>query len=335
MTADPKLVRPFRVGMSCGFCHVGPHPLNPPKDPESPQWANLSSIIGDQYWKPQPIFANRLAPSSFLYHFLLSQQPGTIDTSLISTDQINNSNTINAVFEVSARLDRARRNPREAQSNANLRQPNIEDHLPALLDPAQITERDRLRHSARVLLDGADSIGAFGALTRVYLNIGTFYEQWNQCHNPIIGFRPQRPFSVEVCQRNSVYWQVNEKYRAHYLAAFFTMIHKPAQTPAAMGNYNPPPTVQYHDATQAMHLNSAKEGDGQKVSQAAKKMPRARLAGKAQGRAACVAGSLRHLSLQQTAREFRAVVRAQGSESGLGGNRGAGECPLRAADGRE
>ena len=36
------LVRPFRVGMSCGFCHVGPNPTNPPADPEKPEWANLN-----------------------------------------------------------------------------------------------------------------------------------------------------------------------------------------------------------------------------------------------------------------------------------------------------
>ena len=36
---DKKLVRPYRVGMSCGFCHVGPNPLNPPADPERPQRA--------------------------------------------------------------------------------------------------------------------------------------------------------------------------------------------------------------------------------------------------------------------------------------------------------
>src|SRR5207253_1645408 len=29
---DKKLVKPYRVGMSCGFCHVGPNPSNPPAD---------------------------------------------------------------------------------------------------------------------------------------------------------------------------------------------------------------------------------------------------------------------------------------------------------------
>ena len=57
ISQDPKLVRPFRVGVSCGFCHVGPHPLNPPRDPEAPDWANLSTTIGNQYWNPRPAFA--------------------------------------------------------------------------------------------------------------------------------------------------------------------------------------------------------------------------------------------------------------------------------------
>ncbi len=45
--ADPSyynsknLIRPYRVGMACGFCHVGPSPVNPPSDPNNPIWANL------------------------------------------------------------------------------------------------------------------------------------------------------------------------------------------------------------------------------------------------------------------------------------------------------
>ena len=43
---DKNLVRPYRVGMSCGFCHIGPNPVNPPADPENPKWANLNSNRG-------------------------------------------------------------------------------------------------------------------------------------------------------------------------------------------------------------------------------------------------------------------------------------------------
>ncbi len=209
---NPELVRPFRISMSCAYCHVGPHPLFPPADPEKPEWSNLSSTIGNQYWVPQKLFANLTTPDNFLYHFLASQRPGTIDTSLVSTDHINNANTINAVFDVPARLNRAQTNSVEAQGPANLLSPSIED--------GQIGAAPR--HTPRVLLDGADSVGIFGALSRVYLNIGTFPEEWGRLHNPVIGFKPQRPFSVATLEQNSVYWQSAEKYRIPYLAAFFT-----------------------------------------------------------------------------------------------------------------
>jgi len=94
---------------------VGPHPLSPPKDPEQPEWGDLSSTIGNQYWVPQQGIANLTKPDNFLYHFLASQQPGTIDTSLVSTDHINNANSINAIFQVPARLERASLNPPERQ----------------------------------------------------------------------------------------------------------------------------------------------------------------------------------------------------------------------------
>ncbi|PYR44231.1 MAG: hypothetical protein DMF95_23970 [Acidobacteria bacterium] len=180
---DPNLVRPFRVSMSCGYCHIGPHPLNPPADPNNPTWANLSSIIGNQYWTAPKLFANLTKPDNFLYQFLASQQPGTVDTSLISTDHINNANTITAVFDVPARLERAKLNPPERQSAANLTFRGLED------GDRKVTPR----HTPRVLVDGADSIGVFGALARVYLNIGTFPEEWA---------RPPRTTASRISRRS-------------------------------------------------------------------------------------------------------------------------------------
>lgn len=213
--ADPKLVRPFRVSMSCGFCHVAPHPLLPPKDPENPEWENLSSIIGGQYWKPQPSLANALPRENFLYHFLNSQPPGTIDTSLVSTDHINNTNVINAVFDLPARLERAERKPAERQAGANL-----------LLHGKKATDAPIDIKFPMVLFPGEDSCGVFAALARVPLNIGVFSEQWARSDNPLIGFTKQRPFPVEVCRTNSVFWQVNEKQRVGYMADFFLLGHK-------------------------------------------------------------------------------------------------------------
>ncbi|MDN0075065.1 hypothetical protein QU481_09170 [Crenobacter sp. SG2303] len=215
--ADPKLVRPFRVSMACSFCHVGPHPLAPPQDLNHPAWGNMSSTIGNQYWTPSQIFSNIKREDSFLWQFVASQQPGTIDTSLVATDHINNPNTINAIFEINARLARADLNPPEHQSDVNMLLRGIEDAPLFNLNP---------RHTPRVLLDGADSIGVEGALLRVYLNIGAYSEQWRRVQNTIIGFTPQRPFDLPTIRAKSIYWDTTEHYRVSELESFFTYVSK-------------------------------------------------------------------------------------------------------------
>ncbi|MBA2410680.1 MAG: hypothetical protein H0V62_13270, partial [Gammaproteobacteria bacterium] len=87
---DPDLVRPYRVGMSCGFCHVGPHPTSPPADPEKPQWKNLSTNIGSQYFWTNRIFTFDQKEDSFIYQLLSTSVPGALDTSFFATDNINN-----------------------------------------------------------------------------------------------------------------------------------------------------------------------------------------------------------------------------------------------------
>ena len=86
--------------MSCAFCHVGPNPVKPPADPENPQWENLSSNVGAQYFWVDRIFnwqGDRNA-KSFFFQLFHTSRPGTLDTSLVSTDNINNPRTMNAVY---------------------------------------------------------------------------------------------------------------------------------------------------------------------------------------------------------------------------------------------
>ncbi len=232
--ADPLLVRPFRVSMACSFCHVGPHPLVSPQSTEHPEWGEMSSMIGNQYWLPSNAFTNLKTPDSFLWQFVASQQPGTIDTSLVATDHINNPNTINAIFEVNARLERAAINPPEEQGKSNLMLRGIEDAPVFTLDP---------RHTPRVLLDGADSIGIEGALLRVYLNIGAYSEQWRMVQNTIVGFKPQRPFDIATIKAKSVYWNTTEAFRVQELEALFTYVTQSGAT-----------------ITQPMKLASTEEG---------------------------------------------------------------------------
>jgi hypothetical protein len=206
----PDTIRPFRVGMSCGFCHIAPHPLNPPADPEAPEWENLSNNVGNQYMRFRWVFGNTLEPHNLLYHVINAQMPGTIDTSLVASDNINNANTINAFYGLNARVTRAAHNPKEMIGADTLA------YLQAIGQaPAQNPD-----FVPRVLLDGADSVGVHLALARVYLNIGTYHEQWVRLHNPLLGFRKQAPFKVKDCNENSVYWHAT-RLRVEPLFRFF------------------------------------------------------------------------------------------------------------------
>lgn len=79
------LVRPYRVGMSCAFCHVGPNPEKPPADAEHPRWENLSSLVGAQYFWVDRIFNWQSDASTFLFQVLNTSRPGSLDTSLVAT----------------------------------------------------------------------------------------------------------------------------------------------------------------------------------------------------------------------------------------------------------
>ncbi len=99
------LVRPYRVGMSCGFCHVGPNPTHPPADPEHPQWQDLKSAVGAQYFWFDRIFVWSGDESNAILQLLHPDKPGALDTSLASSDNIVNPRTMNAVYNLAARLE--------------------------------------------------------------------------------------------------------------------------------------------------------------------------------------------------------------------------------------
>lgn len=103
------LIRPYRVGMACGFCHVGPNPVKPPERPEQPEWSNLSSNVGAQYFWIDRIFDWQADASSYVFQMFHTSRPGALDTSLVSTDNINNPRTMNAIYGLWPRLAQAKR----------------------------------------------------------------------------------------------------------------------------------------------------------------------------------------------------------------------------------
>jgi len=207
--ASKDLVKPYRVGMSCGFCHVGPSPTHPPDDPENPRWANLSSVVGTQYFWVDRIFDWKADPTSFPQQLFRTSRPGTLDTSLISTDYINNPRTMNAFYGLPARTTLARRWGKETLAGGELHNKQLNDYV----HEGPLTEffvpPDTV-YTPRVLKDGADSVGALGALNRVYINIGLYSEEWLRHFNALVGGKPISKIEIAVAEKNSVYWQATE-----------------------------------------------------------------------------------------------------------------------------
>jgi hypothetical protein len=198
---DNKLIRPYRVGVSCGACHISPNPSNPPKDPVNPRWENLASAIGNQYINEGKVFACNVEKGGFFYEMLAAQPRGTSDTSRIATDHINNPNAINAIFLLA---ERERIAVPEEMTGGTLALPGEKAEMPV----------------PHILKDGADSIGVAGATIRVYVNIGMFSEYWLTLHNRLIGLRPQEPFEIQYAREHSIFWRATEE-RLGNVAAFF------------------------------------------------------------------------------------------------------------------
>jgi hypothetical protein len=203
------LIKPYRVGMTCGFCHVGPNPVKPPADPNNPKWENLSSNVGAQYFWIDRIFDWEADQTNFVWQLFHTSRPGTLDTSLISSDNINNPRSMNAVYLLGPRLFLARRWGKEKLSGGELNNRQINDFVPS--GPlTQFFGKPDTVWTPRVLKDGSDSVGALGALNRVYLNIGTFSEEWLLHFNPLVGGKRITPIEITVSRNNSAYFKATE-----------------------------------------------------------------------------------------------------------------------------
>jgi hypothetical protein len=237
-----ELVRPYRVGVSCGFCHVGPNPEKPPANPEAPQWENLSSIVGAQYFWVDRIFAWNADQSTFFFQFLHTARPGSLDTSLVSSDNINNPRTMNAVYNLSVRLEAAKRWGRETLGPDNLANKQFNDFI-SQGPLTQFFQPPNTVWTPHVLKDGADSVGALGALNRVYLNIGLFSEEWLRHFNPILGGKPVTPIEITTARANSAYWDATE-LQTPGMALFLLKAsypHKLKNAPGSAAYLNDPP----------------------------------------------------------------------------------------------
>ena len=134
--------------------------------------------------------------SNFFFQLVHTYRPGAMDTSLVSTDSINNPRTMNAIYSLGARLDHAMRWGKERLAGGELNNKQFQDYTqePAL---TRFYQPPNTVFTPRVLKDGSDSVGALGALNRVYINIGLFSEEWLTHFNAVLGGKPITP--IEIC----------------------------------------------------------------------------------------------------------------------------------------
>src|SRR4029077_16932475 len=96
-------------------------------------------------------------PQNFACHLFQSYRPGTLDTSIISTDSINNPRTMNAVYHLLPRLLEAKRLGKETLAGGGLNNRQVNDYLKE--GPlAQLFQAPDTVWTPRVLKDGSDSV---------------------------------------------------------------------------------------------------------------------------------------------------------------------------------
>ena len=88
------------IGVACASCHAGLDPANPPLNPNAPAWENIHATVGNQYINIAKLFSAHLPASDPRYQVFNTWAPGTVDTTAIESDGINNPGIITQFFQV-------------------------------------------------------------------------------------------------------------------------------------------------------------------------------------------------------------------------------------------
>ena len=206
--SDSSIEPPFRVGISCASCHVSFDPVRPPKDPNRPQWFNLSGTVGNQYMYMSQLFGSGFKHDTLEWQMMTNARPGTVDTSVIPNDRVHNPGTVNAIINFTKRptfqetVDTWRR----AESCST----NDPDICTCNEQGSRCYQKSKkLDTILHVLKGGEDSVGKEGAVLRVYINIGVCAEQcWLNHLTDLFQFDKQgrnygqTPFDIAQCRRD-------------------------------------------------------------------------------------------------------------------------------------
>jgi len=168
---------PILVGVACAGCHAGLNAQNPPADPNNPSWANVSLTTGNQYIQIGKIFGANLPQTDPRWQVFNTWAPGTVDTTAIESDGINNPGIITQFFDFPDR-------------------PYFSVHQNGVLLNSNGVTNGQAHRAGQ---GGEDDVGCQLAATRVYFNIGMCAQQ---CMLPHLTNGPgggQTPIDLAAC----------------------------------------------------------------------------------------------------------------------------------------
>ncbi len=207
---DGSIEPPFRIGMSCGACHIAYDPLNPPDDPNDPAWENIKGLVGNQYSRVSNMLGSGMPETRLEWQLVARARPGVVDTSALPMDQVSNPGTMNALINIGKRPvhEHSILKWRKAASCAAESDPAACWCEPG--KPGKCWERSlQTEMVPNILKGGEDSIGVNEAIQRVYFNIGSCAEQCWLNHIPDLRAADpsQRnyghtPFDIGQCRRD-------------------------------------------------------------------------------------------------------------------------------------
>ena len=169
---------PYLPSITCTLCHVSVHPLNPPTDPNNPEWNELAFAVGNQFFSESAFLGDSLPENEFARQVLFSQPAGTSDTSRVATDNIFNPSAINSI------------------ANLAMRPVFTEKLTPGTYNPDAYLCDDGVSQCAdtyHVLKQGDDSSGPSGGILRVFVNIGSCTDHLVEGAGGLLDGQQQRP----------------------------------------------------------------------------------------------------------------------------------------------
>lgn len=215
---------PFRIGKSCASCHASFDPLNPPVDINQPSWVNIKGETGNQYLNISKIMASGQKDNTLEAQLFTHARPGTVDTSAIPHDLVNNPGTINAIINFPVRPpfeDTVTRwntvGSCNVEDEKNCQKVSYKNQNGAVAGYKYWKLETKKMSVPHILKGGEDSVGYDLAVQRVYLNTGMCAEQCWMNHltdlkelDYAARNYSQTPFDIAQCRQDCASFRANE-----------------------------------------------------------------------------------------------------------------------------